>query len=85
MKKKIFTHVGIIALLTLTAALFFSPVFDGKAIRQGDMEKARAMEYEQETYHRQTGEYTSWTSSMFSGMPSYQVYSKPQTSVIYAI
>ncbi|MBP5396784.1 MAG: hypothetical protein J6Y34_07315 [Bacteroidales bacterium] len=85
MKKKIFTHVGIIALLTLTAALFFSPVFDGKAIRQGDMEKARAMEYEQETYHRQTGEYTSWTSSMFSGMPSYQVYSKPQTSVFSAI
>ena len=79
--KKILTHVGIIAFFAIVSAVFFSPVFNGKAIRQGDMEKATAMSYEQDNFHKETGTYTHWTSSMFSGMPSYQVYSEQQKSV----
>lgn len=85
MKKQIITHAGIIVLFAIVAFIFFAPVFDGKAVRQGDMEKAKAMGYEQEMYHQQTGTYTNWTSSMFSGMPGYQVYSKHQTSVFAAL
>lgn len=85
MKKKIFTHVGAILLFALVAFVFFSPVFDGKTVRQGDMEKARAMGYEQEMYHEQTGEYTNWNSAMFSGMPAYQIHSQPQSSIFAAL
>ena len=85
MKKQIITHAGIVVLFAIVAFIFFAPVFDGKAVRQGDMEKAKAMGYEQEMYHQQTGTYTNWTSSMFSGMPGYQVYSKQQTSVFAAL
>ncbi|MBR4340694.1 MAG: hypothetical protein IKP89_08805 [Bacteroidales bacterium] len=81
MKKQIITHTGIVLICAIVAFIFFSPVFDGKAIRQGDMEKARAMSYEQEMYQQQTGTYTNWNSSMFSGMPAYQIYSKHQSSV----
>lgn len=81
MKKKILTHICAVVLLIVTAAVFFAPVFDGKAIRQGDMEKARAMSYEQVQYHDQTGNYTNWNSSMFSGMPAYQIYSTPQHNI----
>ncbi|MBO4281803.1 MAG: hypothetical protein J5873_01235 [Bacteroidales bacterium] len=81
MKKKILTHVCAIVLLIVTAAVFFAPVFDGKAIRQGDMEKARAMSYEQKQFHDQTGTYTNWNSGMFSGMPAYQIYSTPQHNI----
>ena len=79
--KKVLLHIGIIALFAVISAIFFSPVFSGKAIRQGDMEKAAAMSYEQEQYKKQTGTYTHWTSSMFSGMPSYQVFSEQQRSI----
>ena len=85
MKKQIITHAAIVLICALVSFIFFSPVFDGKAIRQGDMEKARAMGHEQETYQRQTGTYTNWTSSMFSGMPGYQIYSKQQSSVFAAL
>ena len=85
MKKQIITHAGIVLICAIVAFIFFSPVFDGKAVRQGDMEKARAMSYEQEMYQQQTGTYTNWTSSMFSGMPAYQIYSKHQSSVFAAL
>ncbi len=83
--KKILTHATAIVLFGLVSLIFFSPVFDGKAVRQGDMEKAHAMSYEQELYHEQTGEYTNWNSAMFSGMPAYQIHSQPQSSVFAAL
>lgn len=85
MKKNIITHAAAVILFILVAFIFFSPVFDGKSIRQGDTEKAHAMSYEQENYHKQTGEYSNWNSSMFSGMPAYQIHSQPQSSVFAAL
>ena len=79
--KKTLTHCGIILFLFIVAALYMSPVFDGKVIQQGDTLKYKAMAKEQHDFHDKTGEYTTWTSSMFSGMPSYFVTAPARKSV----
>ncbi len=71
--KNILTHVAIIVLMIVVACVYFSPVLSGKIVRQGDMEKAEAMAYEQRQVAEQTGTVPTWTSSMFSGMPGYQI------------
>lgn len=80
--KKTLTHCGIILFFFIVAAVYMSPVFDGKVIQQGDILKASAMSKEQEDFYEKTGEYTTWTSSMFSGMPSYQIHYPPRKSTI---
>lgn len=83
--KKTLIHCGIIFFFFLVAAVYMSPVFDGKIIQQGDILKWEAMAKEQMDFHDKTGEYTTWTSSMFSGMPSYQVTSTPSKSIFSKI
>lgn len=79
--KKTLIHCGIIFFFFLVAAIYMAPAFDGKIIQQGDVLKWEAMAKEQLDFHDKTGEYTTWTSSMFSGMPSYHVTSPPSKSV----
>ncbi len=79
--KKTLIHGGIILFFFLIAAIYMAPAFDGKVIQQGDTLKWQAMAKEQLDFHEKTGEYTNWTSSMFSGMPSYQVTSRPSKSI----
>lgn len=79
--KKTLIHGGIVLFFFLIAAIYMAPAFDGKVIQQGDTLKWQAMAKEQLDFHEKTGEYTNWTSSMFSGMPSYQVTSRPSKSI----
>lgn len=80
-KKNSWTHVIIIVAMAIVSCLYFTPVLSGMVLRQGDSEKADAMAYEQKQYKEQTGTTPNWTSSMFSGMPGYQIASDPQPSV----
>jgi len=65
----------------LTAALVFvaitliycSPVLEGRVIQAGDNLSWQGMYQETKSYQAETGEYTFWTGSMFSGMPTYQI------------
>lgn len=83
--KKTLIHCGIVLFFFLVAAIYMSPVFDGKVIQQGDTMKWQAMAKEQHDFQEKTREYTLWTSSMFSGMPSYQVTTPPSKSVFSKI
>ncbi|MCR4964297.1 MAG: YfhO family protein [Bacteroidales bacterium] len=83
--KKTLIHGGIIVFFFLIAAIYMSPAFDGKVIQQGDILKWQAMAKEQQDFQKATGEYTTWTSSMFSGMPSYQVTAPPTNSLFTKI
>ena len=83
--KKTLIHCGIILFFFLVAAIYMSPVFDGKEIQQGDTLKWKAMAKEQHDFQDKTGEYTTWTSSMFSGMPAYQVANPPSKSIFSKI
>ena len=81
MKKSIWTHVGIVIGLLAVAAAYLSPALGGKIIRQGDIQKADAMAYEQRQAKQHLGYTPHWASSMFSGMPGYQITGDPQHSV----
>ena len=83
--KKTLIHGGIIFFFFLVAAIYMAPAFDGKVIQQGDIQQWKAMANEQLDFHKKTGEYTTWTSSMFSGMPSYQVSTPPSKSIFTKI
>ena len=79
--KKILTHGGIILFFFILAAIYMSPVFDGKIIQQGDTLKWQAMAKEQHNFHKSTGDYAIWNSSMFSGMPGYQITASPSPTI----
>lgn len=83
--KKILTHAGIILFFFVIAAAYMSPALDGRVIQQGDIMKWNAMAKEQRDFHDKTGENTTWTSSMFSGMPSYQITTSPSPSIFLKI
>jgi flagellar basal body-associated protein FliL len=79
-KKNIWIHIAIIVLMAVVACVYFSPALSGMVVSQGDMQKAEAMAYEQKQVKDQTGTMPNWTSSMFSGMPGYQIAaSTPKT------
>ena len=52
--------------------VYFSPVFEGKSLPQGDQQGAKAMTYETVNFAKETGIHVNWISSMFCGMPSHQ-------------
>lgn len=80
--KKVWLHLGMIILMFAVACVYFSPVLDGKIVRQGDTEKFEAMVKSTKDYHAKTGDYTYWNDNLFSGMPSYQVgASKPPQTI----
>ena len=76
--KKCIPHVGAIAIMYLLTAIYFSPVvFDGKGMQQGDLVSVEGMTKEVKDYQKETGEYSGWMNSMFSGMPTETLYGKP--------
>ena len=48
-------------------------MFQGKQIHTGDDDQALSAVQEARRFHEETGNYTWWTGSMFSGMPGFQV------------
>ena len=84
MKKNVWIHVGMIAAMLAVACVFFSPVLSGMEMYQGDTQKFEAMVKETRTYHAQTGDYALWNSSLFGGMPIYQVGGNPPMKSIMA-
>lgn len=79
--KQILTHAGMVVAMIIVSCIYFSPALSGKAIVQGDIQKADAMSYEQRQVGSQTGDIPNWNSSMFGGMPGYQTAMNPQKSV----
>lgn len=62
-----------IVLFTLLACIYCYPVFEGKELSAGDNMQYKEQVHEAVKYHQDTGNYTWWTGSMFSGMPSFQI------------
>ncbi|MCB9252045.1 MAG: hypothetical protein H6605_06230 [Flavobacteriales bacterium] len=62
------------ALLTY---LYMAPAFDGKVIKQGDIQQYTGASKEIADYKEKEGKGPLWTNSMFGGMPSYQISYEP--------
>lgn len=63
-----------VALLALTAFLFFCPDdIEGDVLQQHDIQQGIANGQEGKAFHEATGETTRWTNSLFGGMPNFQI------------
>ena len=71
--KQIWPYLLAFMVFVAVACIYMSPVFDGKVIASTDGVQGRAAVHECVEYSQQTGNYSWWTGSMFSGMPNYQI------------
>ena len=80
--KKIFPHLLAIVIFNLITLSYFSPLFSGKKIYQGDIVNFKGMSKEIIDYRESTGEEALWTNRMFGGMPAYQISYKTSSNII---
>ncbi len=66
-------HTVAIALFAILASAYFSPVWKGYELRQGDIDHWRGMSKEVTDYRMLYENEPLWTNSMFGGMPAYQI------------
>ena len=77
--------IGIIACIlgfALITLLYFSPILEGKRIKQHDIEMYKGMAKEISDYREATGEQTLWTNSMFGGMPAWNISVKSNSNLM---
>jgi hypothetical protein len=71
--KKAFGIAACILGFALITLIYFSPILEGKRIKQHDIEMSKGMSKEILDYRESTGEQTLWTNSMFGGMPAWNI------------
>ena len=72
-KQDILPHLGVLALFLVITFIYFSPVFEGKRLQQHDIKQWRGMTKQARDYNKSHEDHTFWTTSMFGGMPTYQM------------
>ena len=71
-KKNISIVAAIISFAAITL-VYFSPVLQGKLIKQHDIEMHKGMSQEINQFRESTGEQTLWTNAPFGGMPAWNI------------
>ncbi|WP_298902236.1 YfhO family protein [uncultured Psychroserpens sp.] len=71
--KKFLPHLSVLIGFVVVSLLYFSPVLQGKQIKQSDIMHYIGMAQQQKEFKASTGEETYWTNSAFGGMPTYQL------------
>ena len=71
-KKTLWIALCIVAFALITL-LYFSPIMQGKRLKQQDIEMYRGMSKEIADFKEATGEQSLWTNSMFGGMPAWNI------------
>ncbi len=80
--KSIVPHaIAVLTFLVLTL-VYFSPVLEGKDIKQDDAIGSMGWGKDARDYHEESGEYSYWSNAMFSGMPCNYTY-PPQPDNIF--
>jgi len=77
-KKVIWIALCVVAFALITM-VYFSPVLQGKRLKQHDIEMYKGMSQEIVDFKAKTGEQSLWTNSMFGGMPAWNI-GVPQNS-----
>ncbi|HPG34182.1 MAG TPA: hypothetical protein PLM34_10015, partial [Lentimicrobium sp.] len=71
--KQFIPHLTAIAVFLIIIFSYFSPLLEGKKLRQSDITQWKGMSKEIVDYRAKTGQEPLWTNSMFGGMPAYQI------------
>jgi len=66
-------HLSAILVFLLVSIVYFSPVLEGKRLKQGDIKNFQGMAKEIRDHRQVFEEEPLWTNSMFGGMPAYQI------------
>ena len=84
--KNILSIVAAIIAFAVITLVYFSPVLQGKRIKQHDIEMHLGMSQEITDFREATGEQTLWTNAPFGGMPAWNISVQPKgnlTNPIY--
>ena len=72
--KSLLPHLVALVLFVVLPSIYFSPLYDGYALKQSDIRQFQGMSKEIFDYKlTHDGQQPSWTNAMFSGMPAYQI------------
>ena len=71
--------IVVFALITL---VYFSPIMQGKRLKQHDIEMYKGMSQEIVDFKAKTGEQSLWTNSMFGGMPAWNISVQQSTNLM---
>ena len=63
----------VLAFMVLSFVYFMKPMSEGLVLGGHDAVASIGQGRELMDYHEQTGDYTRWTNTLFSGMPTYQI------------
>jgi len=84
--KALIPHIVAIAVFIGLASMYFSPLFDGNALRQSDVKQFQGMAKEIVDYRLMNdNKEPLWSNSMFGGMPAYQVSVSHDSNVLIYI
>ena len=70
---KVLSIVAAIVAFAAITLVYFSPILEGKRIKQHDIEMHKGMAQEIDNYRNTTGEQTLWTNAPFGGMPAWNI------------
>ena len=73
-------HIVAISLFLLLTLVYFAPVLQGKDVRQADAIGSMGWGKDARDYHEESGEYSYWSNSMFSGMPCNYTFAPQPTN-----
>lgn len=75
-------HAAALAIFITLSSVYFSPVWKGYELRQGDIDNWRGMSKEVMDYRMLNGQEPLWTNSMFGGMPAYQISTEHKSNLM---
>lgn len=71
--KKLAPYFAAIFVFLAITMIYFSPLMEGKKLKQHDITMWKGMSKEIVDFRAKTGEEPLWTNSMFGGMPAWQI------------
>ncbi len=72
--KKLVPHIIAVAIFLLVAAIFCKPALESNSIlKQSDVSSWQAMSHQSFEYKEKNGHFPLWVTTMFGGMPAYQI------------
>ena len=71
--KSALPHLIAIAIFAVVAIVYCKPAIEGKVLQQSDITQWKGMAQDALQYSERNGHTPLWTTSMFGGMPTYQI------------